>query len=294
MTANMLGILRPQVNRFKLGAFEITTIMDGVMLREGPHPFFGHDQEKETVQAYAKAHHLPDTSMETSFTVTLVNTGGELLLFDTGNGEKRREAGVGNLRSLLPLAGYQPEQVDVVVFTHCHPDHIGGLMEAGQPAFPNARYVFGRVEFDYWNKGENISDFRQATRQLFMEIAVPFGEKATFIEPGDDVVSGISAVSAHGHSLGHLAYHVESEGKRLLIWGDVTNHAILSLQRPEWRVAPDDDKDMAVETRKRILGMVATEQIAAIGFHMPFPCVGFVDKSSDGFRWVPMLSSKPV
>jgi glyoxylase-like metal-dependent hydrolase (beta-lactamase superfamily II) len=194
---------------------------------------------------------------------------------------------------LLPSAGYQPEQIDFVAFTHCHPDHIGGLIEASQPAFPNARYVFGRLEFDYWKKGDNISDMRQPTRQLFTEVALPFAEKATFIEPGDDVVAGIRAVAAHGHSIGHLAYHVESDGKRLLIWGDVTSHAILSLQKPEWRVGPDDDKAMAIETRKRILDMVSTEQITAVGFHMPFPCVGFVDKTSDGFRWVPLITSSP-
>ena len=287
MTASMLGVLRPTIYRFKLGAFEVTTILDGVMLRDGPHPFFGNDQSAETVQAYASAHRLPATQMENGFTITLVNTGAELVLFDTGNGATRREIGCGNLRELMHVAGYAPEQVDVITFTHCHPDHIGGLVENGAPAFPNARYLFGRAEFDYWRKGENISESRQATRALFMKVALPFGEQAAFLEPGNDVVSGISAVGAHGHSAGHMAYHVESEGQRLLIWGDITNHAIMSLQKPEWHVAPDDDKDMAVETRKRILDMVAAEQIPAIGYHMPFPSVGYVVKSSAGFRWAP-------
>lgn len=288
MTASMLGVLRPSIYRFKLGAFEVTTILDGVMLRDGPHPFFGNDQSAEAVQAYATAHRLPATKMENGFTITLVNTGAELVLFDTGNGATRKEIGCGNLCELMHLAGYTPEQVDVIAFTHCHPDHIGGLVENGAPTFPNARYLFGRAEFDYWRKGENISESRQATRALFMKVALPFGEQAAFLEPGNDVVSGISSVGAHGHSAGHMAYHVESEGQRLLIWGDVTNHAIMSLQKPEWHVAPDDDKEMAVETRKRILDMVAAEQIPAIGYHMPFPSVGYVVKSSAGFRWAPV------
>ena len=102
-----------------------------------------------------------------------------------------------------------------------------------------------------------------------------------------DVVAGIRAVQAYGHSPGLMAYHVESAGRRLLIWADVTNHYVMSLQQPEWHVSYDDIKDMAVATRKRILDMVATDQIPAIGYHMPFPSVGFVEKAGAGYRWMP-------
>jgi len=101
------------------------------------------------------------------------------------------------------------------------------------------------------------------------------------------VVSGIRAVNAYGHSPGMMAYHVESGGQRLLIWGDVANHYVMSIQQPEWQAGFDDIKDMAVATRKRIFDMVSTDKIPVAGFHMPFPSVGYIDKTASGYRWVP-------
>ena len=287
MPSEMKGVLRPSIYRFRLGNYEITTVLDGVSQRDGPHPMFGADQPAEAVHRLAEANRLPSTRFEHSFTPTIVNTGRELVLFDTGNGSPRRGAGLGRLRSLLKDAGYAPADIDVVVITHCHPDHIGGLIEEGEPAYPNARHVFGEVEFDFWRRGENISERRRETRDLFIQLALPFANRATFIAPDQEVVPGIRSVEAFGHSAGHMAYHLESEGQRLLLWGDVTNHYVVSLQRPEWHVGVDDDRDKAVATRRRILDMVATERLWVIGFHMPFPAVGVVEKTHDGYRWHP-------
>jgi glyoxylase-like metal-dependent hydrolase (beta-lactamase superfamily II) len=288
MPSEMKGVLRPSICRFRLGSFEITNFLDGVSQRDGPHPMFGADQPAEAVHALLEANRLPPTRFENSYTPTLVNTGRELVLFDTGNGPLRRGAGLGRLRTLLPDAGYAPEDIDVVVITHCHPDHIGGLIEGGEPAYPNARHVFGQVEFDFWRRGENIPENRKETRELFMQLALPFANQATFIAPDQELVPGIRTVEAFGHSAGLMAYRIESEGQRLLLWGDVTNHYVVSLQRPQWHVRVDDDKEMAVATRKRILDMVASERLWAIGFHMPFPAVGAVEKTADGYRWLPL------
>src|SRR5919106_2694858 len=288
MPSEMKGVLRPSIYRFRLGSYEITTVLDGVSQRDGPHPMFGADQPAEAVHRLAEANRLPSTRFEHSFTPTIVNTGRELVLFDTGNGPLRRGAGLGRLRSLLKDAGYAPADIDVVVITHCHPDHIGGLIEEGEPAYPNASHVFGEVEFDFWRRGENISERRKETRKLFMQLALPFAERATFIGPDQEVVPGIRSVEAFGHSAGHLAYHLESDGQRLLLWADVTSHYVMSLQRPEWHVAVDDDRDKAIATRRRILDMVAGEGLWAIGYHMPFPAVGAVEKTHDGYRWLPL------
>lgn len=295
MVHGMQGILRPTVQRFRLGAFEVTSILDGTVLRNGLHPRFGADMPAEDAHALAGANRLDPERFEHPFMPTLVDTGQHRVLFDTGNGDLRRGVGVGeftmlpdgHLRARLPEAGYQPSDVDVVVITHGHPDHIGGLVADGRPAFPNARYVFGAAEFDFWKRGESIREARKANRELFMKIAAPFADRATFIKPGDEVVPGVHAVDAAGHSPGMMAFHIESEGRRLLLWADAFIHYVMSLQRPDWHVEVDDDKEKAVLTRRRILDMVTTEGLWATGYHLPFPGIGYVEKVGTGYRWVP-------
>jgi glyoxylase-like metal-dependent hydrolase (beta-lactamase superfamily II) len=120
-----------------------------------------------------------------------------------------------------------------------------------------------------------------------MQLAAPLADRATFVKPGDDVVHGVRAVDAGGHSRGMLAYLIESEGRRLLIWADTCIHYAISLQRPDLEVDVDDDKARAAATRKRILDMCVTEELFVIGYHMPFPGIGFVERAGTGYRWVP-------
>ena len=287
MVASMLGIHRPKVHRFQLGAFEITTILDGAFVLDNLNPPFCMDQDPAAIEALAAANFVPAKTFEHTFTLTIVNTGQQLVLFDTGFGAVRRGAGAGYLRELLPQAGYRPEDIDVLAFTHVHPDHIAGVREGDDLAFPNARYVIGQREFDEWKSGAKIPEKRQENRDLFMRLVVPLADNMTFLQPDQDVVSGIKAVASFGHSLGHMSYLVESEGKSCLIWGDVTNHYVFSLQRPDWGVAFDDDPVQATETRKRILDMTATDKLLVVGFHMPFPAVGHVELLNGVYRWVP-------
>ena len=294
MPASMQGEMQPIIYRFKLGGFEVATIMDSKVIREGLSPSFGGEPAAAEVKALAAANRIDANRYEHPFTPTVVNTGKELVLFDTGNGSLREEheqlkgrLPAGNLVARMAQAGYKPEDVDVIVITHGHPDHIGGLTKGGTPVFPKARYVFGAADFDFWKKGENVREARKFNRELYVKICLPLAERATFVKPGDEVVAGIRAVDAFGHSPGLMAYMIESEGKQLLNWADTCNHYVVAIQRPDLHLDVDDDKDKAVATRKRILDMVATDKLFVAGFHMPFPGLGYVEKSAAGYRWVP-------
>lgn len=188
----------------------------------------------------------------------------------------------------LKEAGYEPDQVDLVVITHGHPDHINGLVENGQPTFPNAAYMVGETEHQAWKTGEGIPEGRKENQQLYMKVVVPFEDKMTFLKPEDEVAPGIRAVNAFGHAPGMMAFHLESGGRRLLIWADTANHYVLSVQKPEWHVSFDHDKEAAVETRKRIFDMVTTDKLPVIGYHMPPPGVGYLVRWNGGYRWEPV------
>lgn len=288
MTAPLLGDARATHNRIVLGDFEVTSVLDGHVARDGVHPTYGSDQSAADFAAYAAARHMPADRFEHVFVPALVNTGTELVLFDTGFGAMgQKMMGAGQLRARLGAAGYAPEDVDVVAFTHCHPDHIADLWDGDRPSYPNARYAIGRVEYDGWTSGEKIPEQRLPHRELFLKLLPPLADRMTFLEDGDSVVSGITAVAAHGHSVGHTAYMIESAGKSLLLWGDVANHGIFSVEKPDWQVSFDDLKDVAVETRRRVLDWVATDTLPVLGFHMPFPSVGFVERHGDSYRWIP-------
>ena len=278
---------RPSIHRFTLGEAAVTTILDGANQREGIKPPFSLDKSDDEIAAIARANNLPTHGFENTYTPTVLHIGGQTVLFDTGFGAMMRDNHAGNLRRRLGQAGYAPEDIDVVAFTHCHPDHIAGVMEDGAPAYPNARYVIGRREYDAWNDGSEIPEARAQNREMFLKLIPPLAEKMTFLEDGDAVIPGLNAEAAFGHSLGHMMYRVESAGKSLLIWGDVTNHYVFSLQYPDSTVGFDDNKDMVIATRKRVLDMVATDGLLVSGHHMPFPSIGYVERNGDSYRWTP-------
>ena len=294
MPAPMNNEMQPAIYRFLFGNFEITNILDGKVVRQGLHPSFGPERGADEARDLCLANNIDSDRYEHPFIPTLINTGKQLILYDTGNGALRREyeqprnRSDGQLVAQLAQAGYRAAEIDIVVITHGHPDHIGGLAESGQPIFPNARYVFGAAEFDFWKRGENVREARKFNRELFVKIALPLANRSSFVKPGEEIAPGVRAIDAAGHSPGMLAYHIESEGKRLLIWADSCVHYVMAIQRPEWHHDVDDDKDKAVATRRRILSMAAAEKLFVAGFHMPFPGLGFVEPSSGGYRWVPV------
>ncbi|WP_281972508.1 MBL fold metallo-hydrolase [Ruegeria faecimaris] len=262
---------------FQLGDFTVTTLLDGSLPRDGAKEIFGGGATDEEFANVSAQNFIPADKAQFFFTPTLVNTGSELVLFDTGLGQ-------GGIQAALADAGVNPDQIDVVVITHMHPDHIGGMTTNDAPTFPNARYVTASSEYDFWaarDSGNRVGDLVAAK-------VTPMAEKMTFVGDGGEVLSGITAVSAHGHTPGHTVFHLESNGQRLVLTADLANHYVWSFARPEWEVKFDMDKAAATASRRNVLGMLAADKVPMIGYHMPFPAAGYVEARGDGFRFVPV------
>ncbi len=273
--------------RYTLGDFEITVLTDGNRMADKPQSIFGTNVTEAEVADLLKANYLPADKTQFTFSPTLVNTGTDLVLFDTGNGEGGREGGVGQTLANLQAAGYKPEDVTVVAISHMHPDHIGGMMEGGALAYPNARYVLGQTEFDFWKDDARMGTPAEGVHQLVKKNIVPVVEKATMIGDGGEVVPGITGMAAAGHTPGHMIFRLESGGKTMALTADTANHFVLSLQKPDWEVRFDADKAAAAAARKKVFGMLAADRMPFVGYHMPFPSVGFVEAMGDGFRFIP-------
>ena len=277
--AELKGPAIPSFARFKVGEFEVTTLLAGQRTAPGdPQGTFAMNVEKEEFERVSKEHFLPTDIAKFFFTPTVVNTGNELVLFDAGLGGETP-----GILSALQSAGYTAEQIDVVVITHMHPDHIGGLMTGGKPTFANARYVTGSKEYDFWSpKGAD-----NRIGKLMISNVNPLAEKMTFLKGGGTVVSGITAEESFGHTPGHMCYRLESNGQQLMILGDLANHYVWSLAYPDWEVRFDADKAAAAASRRKILGIAAADRIPVIGYHLPFPALGYVDTRGSGFHYVP-------
>jgi glyoxylase-like metal-dependent hydrolase (beta-lactamase superfamily II) len=260
-------------NRFKLGGFEVTTLLAGTRASDAPQEIFGTNASPEDFAALSAANFIPADRTRNFFTPTLVNTGADLILFDTGLAAEPMTAA-------LAAAGVTPDQITVVVITHMHGDHIGGMMGADgtTPTYANARYVTGAVEH---NAATEAGD------EGFLKNVAPLNDRFTFLDDGASPASGITAMAAFGHSPGHMAYQIESDGQRLMVTADTANHYVWSLQRPDWEVRFDRDKAAAAATRRAVFGMIAADRIPFIGYHMPFPGVGYVEAMGEGFRYVP-------
>lgn len=264
-------------SRAKLGKYDVTTLLDGQRTVDNIQSIFGMNVSEEEFAKVSAENLIPADKSRFFFTPTVVNTGNELVLFDTGLGES------GNIVAALADAGYTPQQVDVVVITHMHPDHIGGLILDGKPTFPNARYITGSTEYDFWNK----QDPGGRIPGLMAKKVKPLADQFSFIKGGETIASGITSMETFGHTPGHMAYRIESEGQQIALLSDMTNHYVWSLAYPDWEVKFDMDKAAAAATRRRVLDMLATDKIPFIGYHMPFPAVGYVEKRGDGFKYIP-------
>jgi glyoxylase-like metal-dependent hydrolase (beta-lactamase superfamily II) len=289
--APMIGKQVPSIYRYKLGEFELTVLSDGALRAPKPEAVVVNAPYADVQKALENAH-MPKDLIVNPFTPFVVNTGKQVVLFDAGFNDNG-PPGVGQLASNMAAAGIDPKSIDVVIITHFHPDHISGLRnKAGQAVYPNAEIIVPSGEWTFWNDDGEMNKAAPVWKPSFAHTRRVFGPIAKDVkrvDAGKEVVPGITAVAAPGHSPGHGGYVIASGNAKLLYIGDATNNPALFARNPEWVLWADMDRAMAVSTRKRILDMAATERMPILGYHYPFPAVGYIEKSGAGYNYVPSV-----
>lgn len=285
----MVKTQAPGYYRMMLGDFEVTAISDGTVklpmkdLLNAPAAKVDAGLKKNFT-AYP---------VETSVNAYLINTGSKLILVDTG------AAGLfgptlGNMLTNLKAAGYQPEQVDEIYITHMHPDHVGGLMNGAAMAFANATLRIDKADTDFWLSEANMKAAPKDAQGFFqgaMASVNPYvaaGKLKTF-EGGTELVSGIKAMAAHGHTAGHTVYAVESKGEKLMLWGDLMHVAAVQFDDPSVTIKFDTETKAAAKERIKAYADAAINGYLVGSSHIAFPGLGHVRKASvKSFTWVPV------
>lgn len=271
-------------SRFNISDFEVTIIQDGATRFETS--VFAANAKAGEVEALLEANNLPTTTANSTFNVTLVNTGDQLVLLDTGLGITSVPAG-GRLLPTLELLGVAPADINAVILSHYHPDHVNGVSDGTTAAFPNATYYFPQPEWDFLqNVPGNLQPVRSAKSLLQ---PVSDSDQLQFYTADAEIVPGVQAVAAHGHTPGHMALLIASNGSQLLNIVDAAVQSVISLQRPDWYPAFDAIPETAIETRFALLGRAADEGLQVMGYHFPFPGVGYVVRDGEAFRFVASL-----
>lgn len=288
-----IGVKSTGVFSYKLGDFEIIQLRDGARTFPMPDTFVANVSKDKAIEAAAAAY-MPSGQVTIPFSPMIINTGSKLIAIDTGNGlgaHAASKGAVGQARSNMEAAGIDPKQVDIVLISHYHGDHIGGLKNAdGSPAFPNAEILVPAVEAAFWGDDANQSKANGFNKGQFASVKkIMDGLKVRPYEAGKEVAPGITAIASPGHTPGHMSYAVASGSARVLVQSDVTNIPSLFLRNPEWQVTFDNDPTLAIATRHKIYDMAAAEKMAVIGYHFPFPCIGYVEKDGAGYQLVPMV-----
>lgn len=275
----------------QLGQFEVTALYDGAIELDTK---LLKNASPSDLQRLLSRMFVGNPKMQTAVNAYLINTGSHLVLVDAG-AAKLFGPSLGYVLQNMKFAGYEPSQVDTVVITHLHADHMGGLNDAsGKPLFTNAKVFVSKADHDFW-LSEKIATGVPKEMQPFFKMArdtaAPYlasKQWNTFSE-GMVLVPGILAVKANGHTPGHTAYAVESDGRKLLIWGDLVHAHAVQFAKPGVSIEFDTDPKQAIATRRSIMKSMAASKSLVAGMHLPFPGIGHVRADNkDSYSWVPV------
>lgn len=274
---------------FKHGAFEVTVVSDGHLVL--PTSFLAPDAPPAERDALLKAAGETGEQYNSPTNVTLIRTAGDLILVDMGSGDRFMPS-AGKLWDNLKATGIDKGKITKVVFTHGHPDHLWGAVdELDDLVTPDATFFVASAEWDFWT-GENATRGLPPDRAGFVTGArrnyAAIKNKVKMVKPGDDIVAGLHLIDTPGHTQGHVSLELAGAGG-LLVGGDVLTHPLISFQHPDWRPTADHVPEQAAATRRKLLDRLATDRSKLIGFHLPYPGIGIVERKDNAYRFVPVV-----
>ena len=287
--APMTKSAAPGYYRVMLGDFEVTALSDGI-LNLPVEKLLTNTTPEKTLKALKKYYLSSPTT--TSVNAYLINTGSKLVLIDTGAASLYGPT-AGRLLNSLKAAGYAPDQVDEIYITHMHSDHVGGLMNGEQLAFPNAIVRADQHDADFWLSQMNMDKAPAGAKGAFqgaMASINPYVKAGKFksFSGETELVPGVKAVAARGHTPGHSVYLVESKGQKLMLWGDLMHVAAVQFENPSVTIAFDSDSKAAMAARKKAYADAAKHGYMVGATHLSFPGLGYLRSEGKGYAWVPV------
>jgi glyoxylase-like metal-dependent hydrolase (beta-lactamase superfamily II) len=291
-----VGKQAPGWYRYKVGTHEITVVTDGVNRFRFPDGFVANKNRDEVNAGLASLYMgLEKDQIAIPYSPIAVNTGSKLVVIDTGTGEanfERSKGAAGQFHGNLKAAGIDRNQVDVVIISHFHGDHINGLLGTDNKlAFPNAEVLVPAAEWKYFmddaEMGKQTSDRMKGVFAGARRVFDALGRKVTQYEPGKEIAPGITSMATYGHTPGHMSYVIASGNSKVIVQSDVTNIPLF-VRNPGWHLMFDQDPQMAEATRRKLYDMVSSEKALLQGFHYPFPALAYIEKSGTGYREVPV------